>query len=63
MILFFVPGPESSAESKWMVSTEGRVLCEWSSFLMGLSVLFACYYMFNLEYQDDSSSTLEFIQR
>ena len=62
-LLFFVSGPESSAESKWLVSTEGRVLCEGSSFLTGLSVLFACYYVFKLEYQDDSSSTLEFIQR
>ncbi|XP_019897094.2 uncharacterized protein zgc:113210 isoform X2 [Esox lucius] len=52
--------------SKWMVSIEGRVVCvldRQSDFGTALSVLFGCFYVFNLEYQETASATLELIQR
>ncbi|XP_038850260.1 protein rapunzel-like isoform X1 [Salvelinus namaycush] len=54
------------ASSKWMVSIEGRVVCvleNQSNFAAALSVLFGCFYVFNTEYQETASATLEFIQR
>ncbi|KAJ8351966.1 hypothetical protein SKAU_G00234420 [Synaphobranchus kaupii] len=47
----------------WMLSIEGQVVCEGTSFLSGLAALFASYYNFNLQYQDEAACTLEFIQR
>ncbi|KAF7648241.1 hypothetical protein LDENG_00160070 [Lucifuga dentata] len=55
-------GPVIS-DQRWMVSIEGQVVCEGASFVLGLAVLFTCYYNFNLQYQDQASCTLEFIQR
>uniref|UniRef100_A0A672HZP7 Uncharacterized protein n=1 Tax=Salarias fasciatus TaxID=181472 RepID=A0A672HZP7_SALFA len=48
---------------RWMRSIDHEVLCEGSSFVLGLAVLFATYYNFNLHYQHDAACTLEFIQR
>lgn len=47
----------------WMLSAEKEVLCERTSSVLGLAVLFASYYNFNLQYQHDAACTLEFIQR
>lgn len=49
----------------WMISLEGQVICEGilPAFLTGLAALFASYYVFNLQYQEEASCTLEFIQR
>ncbi|KAL7386770.1 hypothetical protein ABVT39_013326 [Epinephelus coioides] len=47
----------------WMLSIEGQVVCEGTTFVSGLAVLFASYYNFNLQYQDEAACTLEFIQR
>ncbi|XP_076852565.1 uncharacterized protein LOC143509896 isoform X8 [Brachyhypopomus gauderio] len=49
----------------WMISLEGHVICEGilPAFLTGLATLFAMYYVFNLQYQEEASCTLEFIQR
>lgn len=48
-----------------MISLEGHVICEGilPAFLTGLATLFAMYYVFNLQYQEEASCTLEFIQR
>ena len=48
---------------RWMLSIEKEVLCEGTSFMVGLAVLFASYYNFNLVYEPTAASTLEFIQR
>ncbi|XP_058614377.1 uncharacterized protein LOC131528925 [Onychostoma macrolepis] len=49
----------------WMLTIEGEVVCEGiqPSFMSGLATLFASYYIFNLEYQEEAACTLEFIQR
>lgn len=49
-----------------MVSIEGSVvytLDSQSDFAAALTVLFACFYVFNIEYQETASATLELIQR
>ncbi|KAF5890601.1 Interferon-induced 44, partial [Clarias magur] len=46
----------------WMVSIEGHVVTEGESFLLGLATLFASFYNFNLQYQNEACCTLEFIQ-
>ncbi|KAJ8341929.1 hypothetical protein SKAU_G00342200 [Synaphobranchus kaupii] len=55
-------GPVMS-DQQWMVSAEGQVVCEGASFVLGLAVIFTCYYNFNLQYQEKAACTLEFIQR
>ncbi|KAF1380916.1 hypothetical protein PFLUV_G00169030 [Perca fluviatilis] len=48
----------------WMLSTEGQVVMgPDDSFINGIAAVFASYYNFNLQYPDDGSCTLEFIQR
>ncbi|XP_014829395.1 PREDICTED: uncharacterized protein LOC106907987 [Poecilia mexicana] len=49
----------------WMVSIEGHVVFEGvqPTFLTGLAAVFATFYIFNLQYQDEAAKTLEFIQR
>lgn len=49
----------------WMITLEGRVISEGitPNFATGLAALFAIYYLFNLQYQDEAACTLEFIQR
>ncbi|KAM9494281.1 uncharacterized protein Hap1MRO34_004210 [Clarias gariepinus] len=49
--------------NRWMVSIEGHVVTEGESFLLGLATLFASFYNFNLQYQNEACCTLEFIQR
>ncbi|XP_041960247.1 uncharacterized protein LOC121718897 isoform X1 [Alosa sapidissima] len=49
---------------RWMLSIEGRVVIPPSAdFTSALATLFACFYVFNLEYQVEASTTLEFVQR
>ncbi|KAM8762282.1 uncharacterized protein AB9X84_007107 isoform 2-T2 [Acanthopagrus schlegelii] len=52
---------------KWMLSIEGRVViptaAHLTDFTTALAALFACYYVFNLEYQVEANTTLEFVQR
>ncbi|KAL7880707.1 hypothetical protein SRHO_G00029610 [Serrasalmus rhombeus] len=59
-----IPGEKLSGQ-KWMVGIEGQVVCEVVQpiFSSGLATLFACYYNFNLQYQEAAACTLEFIQR
>ncbi|XP_054589280.2 uncharacterized protein [Nothobranchius furzeri] len=51
--------------SGWMVSAEGRVIFEGvlPTFSTGLAAVFATFYIFNLQYQDEAAKTLEFVQR
>ncbi|KAF3855515.1 hypothetical protein F7725_016238 [Dissostichus mawsoni] len=48
-----------------MITLEGRVISEGitPTFLTGLVAVFAIYYIFNLQYQEEAACTLEFIQR
>nr|XP_023660916.1 uncharacterized protein LOC111840390 [Paramormyrops kingsleyae] len=51
---------------KWIVSIDVKVayiLVEHLSFADALSVFFACFYVFNIEYQEPACATLELIQR
>ncbi|KAK9958010.1 hypothetical protein ABG768_012193 [Culter alburnus] len=50
---------------KWMLTMEGKVIVqpqELTDFEAALAVLFGCYYVFNVQYQDEATHTLEFIQ-
>ncbi|KAL7888656.1 hypothetical protein AOLI_G00036300 [Acnodon oligacanthus] len=48
----------------WMMRIEGQVvLSPQPNFVAGLATLFASFYNFNLEYQEEASCMLEFIQR
>ncbi|XP_073705550.1 uncharacterized protein [Garra rufa] len=52
--------------SKWFISIEGRVthsIDDQVDFAAALSVFFGCFYVFNIEYQESASATLELIQR
>uniref|UniRef100_A0A9J7XTF9 Zgc:113210 n=1 Tax=Cyprinus carpio carpio TaxID=630221 RepID=A0A9J7XTF9_CYPCA len=52
--------------SKWFISIEGRVthsIEDQLDFAAALSVFFGCFYVFNIEYQESASATLELIQR
>ena len=62
MFLIFFSGPVTQTD-QWMMSIEKEVMCEGTSFLLGLAVLFSSYYNFNMQYQHDAACTLEFIQR
>lgn len=50
-----------------MLSIEGRVVFTHSppipDFATALAVLFASFYVFNIEYQVEAATTLEFVQR
>ncbi|KAF3841070.1 hypothetical protein F7725_006932 [Dissostichus mawsoni] len=48
-----------------MITLEGRVISEGikPTFLTGLAAVFAIYYIFNLQYQEEAACTLEFIKR
>ena len=49
-----------------MLAMEGDVLIQpedLPDFSSAAAVLMACYYVFNIEYQEEAASTLEFIQR
>lgn len=50
---------------QWMISLEGRIICEGvqPTLLSGLAELFSLYYILNLQYQEEAESTLEFLQR
>ncbi|KAL1006771.1 hypothetical protein UPYG_G00076820 [Umbra pygmaea] len=59
---------DSILESKkWMLSIEGKVLIQptdhQTDFTSALAVLFTAYYVFNIEYQVEAATTMEFIQR
>ncbi|XDV11850.1 hypothetical protein PO909_000655 [Leuciscus waleckii] len=50
----------------WMVSIEGKVFYEanqLNNFASAFTVFFGSFYVFNLEYQESASTTLEMVQR
>ncbi|XP_067101214.1 uncharacterized protein [Osmerus mordax] len=50
--------------STWMLSIEGQVVMgPHDRFINGIAAVFASYYNLNLQYPEDGSCTLEFIQR
>lgn len=66
-VISFSKGETILTAKKWMLSIEGRVVIPPAAHLVdfttALAALFACYYVFNLEYQVEASTTLEFVQR
>ncbi|XP_052396447.1 uncharacterized protein LOC127944498 isoform X2 [Carassius gibelio] len=57
------PGETLSADT-WMMSIEGTIVMgPHNNLLNGVAATFAAYYVFNLHYPKDASSTLEFVQR
>ncbi|XP_026129962.1 uncharacterized protein LOC113110151 isoform X2 [Carassius auratus] len=56
---------QSLSNQRWMLSLEGQVVCEGAqpNFITGLAALFASFYNFNLQYQEEAACTLEFVQR
>nr|XP_033485765.1 uncharacterized protein LOC117258750 [Epinephelus lanceolatus] len=61
-----VLGNSLVSATQWMVSMEGKVFYEpeqLHDFASALAVFFASYYIFNLEYQESASTTLEMIHR
>ncbi|XP_067284857.1 uncharacterized protein [Pseudorasbora parva] len=56
---------QSLSNQRWMLSLEGEVVCEGAqpNFITGLAALFASFYNFNLQYQEEAACTLEFVQR
>ncbi|XP_067437006.1 uncharacterized protein [Thunnus thynnus] len=64
---FIVLGDTVWSANRWMLSIEGCVVIPHShpmlDFVTALAVLFASFYVFNIEYQVEAATTLEFIQR
>uniref|UniRef100_A0A8C2BC44 Uncharacterized protein n=1 Tax=Cyprinus carpio TaxID=7962 RepID=A0A8C2BC44_CYPCA len=61
-----VTGDSVFIAKKWMLTMEGRVIMEQpelTDFQSALAILFGCYYVFNVQYQEEAMNTLEFIQR
>ncbi|KAK7149155.1 hypothetical protein R3I94_008687 [Phoxinus phoxinus] len=60
-------GDSILTSKKWMLCVEGKVVIQsvnpQDDFTSALAVFFASFYIFNLEYQAEAASTLEFIQR
>ncbi|KAK2863400.1 hypothetical protein Q5P01_002933 [Channa striata] len=59
-------GNKFMSATRWMVSMEGKIFYEadqFHDFPSVLAVFFGSYYVFNLEYQESASTTLEMIQR
>nr|XP_033491380.1 uncharacterized protein LOC117262495 [Epinephelus lanceolatus] len=55
---------ETLSTDMWLMSMEGTcVMGPHSNLLNGVAALFTAYYVFNLQYPAEASSTLEFIQR
>ncbi|XP_033946343.1 uncharacterized protein [Pseudochaenichthys georgianus] len=63
--LILLGGTGQVTTGRWMITLEGRVISEGitPTFLTGLAAVFAIYYIFNLQYQEEAACTLEFIQR
>ncbi len=64
-IYLFIFSGQSLSNQRWMLSMEGQVVCEGAqpNFVSGLAALFASFYNFNLQYQEEAACSLEFVQR
>lgn len=61
-----VLGNSLMSATRWMVSMEEKVFFEpeqLHDFASTLAVFFGSHYVFNLEYEESASTTLEMIQR
>ena len=60
-------GDSILSAKQWMLALEGKVFITPTNlqmdFTSALAVLFGSYYAFNIEYQPEAASTLDFIQR
>ncbi|RXN31584.1 Golgin subfamily B member 1 [Labeo rohita] len=55
---------EPLSADKWMMSIEGTIVMgPHNNLLNGVAATFSAYYVFNLQYPKEASSTLEFVQR
>ncbi|XP_029572041.1 uncharacterized protein LOC115164062 [Salmo trutta] len=55
---------DTMTAAQWMISMEKAVMMSvHSNFVAVLAAFFASFYTFNLQYQEEASHTLEFIQR
>ncbi|CAJ1062884.1 uncharacterized protein LOC117823392 [Xyrichtys novacula] len=63
--LVLLMSEDKATVNQWMISNDEQVICEGSqpSVMSGLAALFATYYVFNLQYQEEAAKTLEFVQR
>ncbi|KAI9524910.1 hypothetical protein NQZ68_014445 [Dissostichus eleginoides] len=64
VLMFTQGGTGQVTTGLWMITLEGRVISEGitPTFLTGLAAVFAIYYIFNLQYQEEAACTVEFIQ-
>lgn len=64
-VLFcFILGDSWLTASRYMLGVDGVVVCDdIPTFLIGLGMLFAAYYNFNISYPLEVAAVLEFIQR
>ncbi|CAL4071886.1 unnamed protein product, partial [Meganyctiphanes norvegica] len=57
-----VQGDSILCGAKWMLSIEGKVICQLTSthanFVSGLAALFASYYIFHFQYEEGAAMTL-----
>ncbi|KAF1389918.1 hypothetical protein PFLUV_G00052560 [Perca fluviatilis] len=59
-------GRSLMSSTHWMVSIEGKIFFEanqLNDFASAFPVFFGSFYVFNLEYQESASTTLELVQR
>lgn len=67
IIILGIAGSSLEETSAWMLAIDGKVAFMsgglYNDLATGMAVLFAAYYVFNLEYQDGAANTLEYIQR
>ncbi|XP_042258073.1 uncharacterized protein LOC121889907 [Thunnus maccoyii] len=67
LVLNFIAGDTVWSANKWMLSTKGCVVTPHSppmlDFINAMAVLFTSFYVFNIEYQVEAATTLEFVQR
>lgn len=64
--ILHISGDTLLTSSKWFISIEGKVthsIDDQLDFTAALSVFFGCFYVFNIEYEESASATLEFLQR
>ncbi len=55
---------DTKRKDKWMMSMEGTIVMgPHNNLLNGVAATFAAYYVFNLQYPKEVSSSLEFVQR
>ena len=62
-VIEYISGESSLAARQFALVLDGRVFGRYGSYLTALTLLFATYYIFNIQYPKEAAVTLEFIQR